>query len=258
LGNRAPRPERLRGLWIRERRDDPGALCRGQGNAADRLESLDILIWGGVATPEAASAFLATGAAGIVFESVHWLTDLVAIDDEHRQRLSSLRLDSTDLVGLDLQVPCRLFQQRQLSGLQGDQGVRELAVRRRDHGGKPPCLRKPDTGQGPPPLASHFSQDEVIPLGVEATFAASFVERFGVGTEEAVQAFMDEIRRACGLAEMKKDAWLDSPVAKEMGTLYPLSRGHVLDHRGPGVCRHGCGCRGPAHHRPWPDGRGGP
>jgi len=71
--------------------------------------SLDILIWGGVATPEAAAAFLATGAAGIVFESVHWLTDLVAIDDEQRHRLLNLRLDSTDLVGLALQVPCRLF-----------------------------------------------------------------------------------------------------------------------------------------------------
>ena len=71
--------------------------------------SLDILIWGGVATPEAAAAFLATGAAGIVFESLHWLTDLVAIDDQQRQRLARLRLDATDLVGLDLQVPCRLF-----------------------------------------------------------------------------------------------------------------------------------------------------
>ena len=70
---------------------------------------VDILIWGGVSTPEAAAAFLSTGAAGIVFESVHWLTNLVAIDDVQRQRISSLRMDATDLVGLDLQVPCRLF-----------------------------------------------------------------------------------------------------------------------------------------------------
>jgi len=72
-------------------------------------KSFDILIWGGVATPEAAAAFLSTGARGIVFESVHWLTDKVAIDDVQRQRLARLRLDSTDLVGLDLLVPCRLF-----------------------------------------------------------------------------------------------------------------------------------------------------
>src|SRR4030067_3543577 len=70
---------------------------------------LDILIWGGVSTSEAAAAFLSTGATGIVFESVHWLTDLIAVDDVQRQRLSKLRLDSTDLVGLDLRVPCRFF-----------------------------------------------------------------------------------------------------------------------------------------------------
>ena len=72
-------------------------------------KSLDILVWGGVFTPEAAAAFLSTGASGIVFESVHWLTDLVAIDDVQRQRLSRLRLDSTELIGVNLQVPCRLF-----------------------------------------------------------------------------------------------------------------------------------------------------
>ena len=69
------------------------------------LKNIDILIWGGVSTPEAAAAFLSTGAAGIVFESVHWLTDMVAIDDVQRQRLANIRLDSTDLVGLDLLVP---------------------------------------------------------------------------------------------------------------------------------------------------------
>jgi NAD(P)H-dependent flavin oxidoreductase YrpB (nitropropane dioxygenase family) len=72
-------------------------------------KSVDILIWGSIATPEAASAFLSTGATGIVFESVHWLTDMVAVDDLQRRRLANLRMDSTDLVGLDLQVPCRLF-----------------------------------------------------------------------------------------------------------------------------------------------------
>ena len=119
-------------------------------------KSLDILIWGGVSTPEAAAAFLSTGAAGIVFESVHWLTDLVALDDLQRQRLSKLRLDSTDLVGLDLQVPCRLFNKGNSHRVQGDQGVRELAVRSRDHGGKPPFLRKPGECQGPPPSGEPF------------------------------------------------------------------------------------------------------
>jgi len=70
---------------------------------------LDFLIWGGVSTPEAAAAFLSTGKPGSFLKSLHWLTDMVAIDAFQRQRLSTFRLDSTDLVGLDLHVPCRLF-----------------------------------------------------------------------------------------------------------------------------------------------------
>ncbi len=33
------------------------------------------------------------------------------------------------------------------------------------------------------------------------------------------------LRLACGLAEMKKAAWVDNPVAQEMGTLYPFIQG---------------------------------
>src|SRR5208283_4080078 len=51
-------------------------------------EPPDILIWGGISTPEAAAAFLVTGATGIIFESVHWLTDIVAIDDFQRRQIS--------------------------------------------------------------------------------------------------------------------------------------------------------------------------
>jgi len=57
----------------------PGSLFGGQGMLRSPSKPLDILIWGGVSTPEAAAAFLSTGAAGIVFECVHWLTDLVAL-----------------------------------------------------------------------------------------------------------------------------------------------------------------------------------
>src|SRR4030066_1215487 len=43
--------------------------------------SPDILIWGGVFTPEAAEAFLSAGAAGIVFESAHgWWCMGVVVD----------------------------------------------------------------------------------------------------------------------------------------------------------------------------------
>jgi NAD(P)H-dependent flavin oxidoreductase YrpB (nitropropane dioxygenase family) len=75
------------------------------------------------------------------------------------------------------------------------------------------------------PLASHFSPDEVIPLGVETAFAASFAERYGTGTEKAVQSFMEETQRLCRLAEGKKDFFVNSPLAAEMGTRYPFIQG---------------------------------
>jgi malonyl CoA-acyl carrier protein transacylase len=186
---------------------------------------LDILIWGGVSTPEAAAAFLSTGAAGVVFESVHWLTDLVAIDDVQRQRLSNLRLDSTDLVGLDLQVPCRLFNKgnsrafKEIKTLEDSLYGAEITEESRRSFVSQVHAR---TLQ---PLESHFNQDEIIPVAVETAFARSFVERFGAGTEEAVKAFMGEIRNLCHLAEAKKDCFLDSPVAGEMGTKYPFIQG---------------------------------
>ena len=143
-------------------------------------KSPDIVIWGGISTPEAAAAFLSTGTAGIVFESIHWLTNLVSIDHLKRQRLAKLRLDSTNLVGLDVQVPYRLFNkgnsfavmeiktfEDSLCGAEITEESRRSFVtyvyERALH-----------------PLESSFSQDEVIPLGVEAASAASFVKRSGL------------------------------------------------------------------------------
>ena len=185
----------------------------------------DILIWGGVWTPEAAAAFLSTGAAGIVFESVHWLTDLVAIDNPQRQQLAKIRTDSTSLVGLDIQVPCRLFNKGNSVAFQEIKTFEDSLCktditeesRRRfvDH----------VNSLSRQPLESQFTKDEVIPLGVEAAFAASFAERFGAGTEKAVNAFIEEIRNVCRSAEVKKDGFLDSPSAKELGTKYPFIQG---------------------------------
>jgi len=188
-------------------------------------EAPDILVWGGVSTPEAAAALLSTGATGIVFESVHWLTDLVAVDDLQRRRLSNLRLDSTDLVGLDLRAPCRLFNKgnsiafKEIKKFESSLCGAEITEEsRRSFAGRV------STG-ALHPLDSHFAPDEVIPLGVETAFAASFAGRFGTGTEKAVKSFMDEIRSLCLLAEVKKNRFLDSSVAGEMGVKYPFIQG---------------------------------
>ena len=185
----------------------------------------DILIWGSISTPEAAAAFLSTGAAGIVFESLHWLTDLVAADDPQRLRLSNLRLDSTDLVGLDLQIPCRLFNKGNSTAFKEIKrfenalsGARVTDESRRSFENRL-CIGARH------PLESCFGQDEIIPLGVEAAFAANFAERFGTGTEAALSSFMGEICSLCRQAAVKKDCYLNSPVAAEMGTQYPFIQG---------------------------------
>src|ERR1035437_2087727 len=185
-------------------------------------QSLDVLIWGGVWTPEAAAAFLSTGATGIVFESVHWLTDLVAIDDLQRQQLANLRMDSTALAGLDLKVPCRLFNKgnslafKKIKSLEDSLCAAEITDESRR------SFVSEVLAKALQPLESHFTRGEVIPLGVEAAFAASFAERFGTGTETAVKIFMEEIRNLCRSAEAKKDCFLDSQVAREMGIKYPF------------------------------------
>jgi malonyl CoA-acyl carrier protein transacylase len=185
----------------------------------------DILIWGGVFIPEAAAAFLSIGAAGIIFESVHWLTDGIAVDDSQRERLCRIRPDATDLVGLDVQVPCRLFNKG------NSLAFKEIKAYEDSLSGKPimeetrfSFVNRVNAGTVHP-LKSLFSREEIIPLGVETAFAEAFFNRFGAGTGEAVKAFMDEIHHLCGLAEKKKNCFSDSPVAKEMGTRYPFIQG---------------------------------
>ena len=187
--------------------------------------SREILIWGGVSTPEAAAALLSTGATGLVFESIHWLTDLVDVDDAQRCRISNLRLDSTDLVGLDLQTPCRLFNKgnsvalREIKRFESSLCMATVTEESRR------SFADRVIAGAIHPLESHFTPGDVTPLGVEAAFAVSFAERFGTKTEMAVKSFMDEIRSLCRLAEVKKHHFLDSPVAGEMGVKYPFIQG---------------------------------
>jgi len=187
--------------------------------------AVDIVIWGGVSTPEAAAAFLVSGAQGIVFESVHWLTDLVAVDDDQRRRIANLRIDSTELIGLDVQVPCRLFNKGNSVAFkeikQYESGLCEAELTEQ-------CRRffaERVIAGAIQPLASRFTPEDIIPLGVETAFAAVFADRFGAGTDEAVTSFLKEIRNCCRLAEANKHCFANSPVARAMGTRYPFIQG---------------------------------
>ena len=193
---------------------------------ARKLEiSPGLYIWGGLATAHAAAAFLATGAKGIVFESLHWLTDAVYLNGGLPDRISKLHPDHTELVGLNLQVPCRLFNKgnsnavKRLQRFSGSLCGAEVRIEQRrffaDH----------ITANSTQPLESSFGRYELIPLGVEAGFSSSFVQVYGCNTLEALEKFRDEIEARAKDAEQKEFCFVDSPVAREMGTQYPFIQG---------------------------------
>lgn len=187
--------------------------------------SRSLYVWGGLGNPEAAAAFLAAGAAGIVFESLHWLTDLVATSDELRGKIAKLRPQHTELTGLNLQVPCRLFNKgnsravkelREFAGSLCGAEIRD--EQRRFFAGK-------IVQEAVQPLVSTFGREELIPVGVEAAFAQSFVSRFGAGTEAAVDRFLAEVEALCAASPDKARAFAESETAGELGTRYPFVQG---------------------------------
>lgn len=185
----------------------------------------NVFIWGGIAFPDVAAAFLACGAKGIVFESLHWLTDLTNLNDETRKRIANLRPDHTELTGNGLGVPIRFFNKgnsksvkelRDFAGsLCGDEIRDEQRFFFANH-----ILDKLVR-----PLDSSFGKDELIPIGVEATFASSFVRRYGNSTEAAISGFINDIDKILESATKRSSIFANSPTAKEMGTTYPFIQG---------------------------------
>lgn len=190
-----------------------------------KQKSSKILIWGGIGTPEAAAAFLSAGVKGIVFESVHWLTSHIGIDAAVRDKISKLQPYHSELVGLDLQVPCRLFNKgnskavkhlKQSAGSVCGDGAKEEQQR---------FFYEHIQNESVHPLESTFKRDEVIPLGLDTGFASSFVDRFGSDITQAIERFKEEIEIRCNGAEKIQMSIADSPVAREMGTEFPFIQG---------------------------------
>ncbi len=184
-----------------------------------------LIIWGGIFTPEAAAAFLCSGSVGIVFESFHWLTDMVSVGEDLRQRLAKLRPEHTTLTGLGLNLPVRIFDKG------NSKAVKELI----SHSGtllngkvtdrKRHSFARYFTETAVHALSSGLRNNELIPLGPEAAFAKSFTERFGRSTEKAISSFIREVSRVCFEAEMLKNRFLDSKMAEKMSTAYPIIQG---------------------------------
>jgi acyl transferase domain-containing protein/NAD(P)H-dependent flavin oxidoreductase YrpB (nitropropane dioxygenase family)/NAD(P)-dependent dehydrogenase (short-subunit alcohol dehydrogenase family)/acyl carrier protein len=184
-----------------------------------------LVIWGGVGTPEAAAAFFAAGALGVVMESVHWLTDLVTADPDLKARLAKVTLEHTTLVGGPLGVPCRLYDKgnslavRELRALANKLlGEDDQEAARRQFAAKV-------MEQGISALESTLGRQELIFLGPEAAFAHTFAKRFGPSTQKALRGFAAEVDRLLGEGDAVKHGFEKSPAARDLGTTYPFIQG---------------------------------
>jgi len=185
-----------------------------------------LIIWGGVATPQAAAAFLCTGAQGIVFECLHWQTDLVSAERNRKELLSRLRPEHTVLAGHNLGIPCRFFDKGNSLAVKalkqyGDalsKGEVQDGVRRAF------ALKVKETAVEA--LESDLSRNDLVFLGPEAAFAEAFAERFGRSTHQALKAFRREVIRLCREeAPRKAEGSAGNSAAQAMGTSYPFIQG---------------------------------
>ena len=186
---------------------------------------MDVVIWGGVATPEAAAAFLATGAAGIVFESLHWQTDLVGTDDKVRKQIAKLRPEHTSIVGRSLGVCCRLFDKGNFPAVKALEDYARSLSDGPITADQRQAFAQRVAAAAVPALESNLDRRQLIPLGPEAAFAQAFSERFGAGSTAAIQGFQAEVARLLGNLKETARRFLDSPAARELGTTYPFIQG---------------------------------
>jgi malonyl CoA-acyl carrier protein transacylase len=168
---------------------------------------------------------LASGAKGIVFESLHWQTDLVEIDARLRKQIAKVRPEHTRMVGGTLGVFCRLFDKGNFPAVKKlEDYARSLsdgpitAAKRR-------AFAQHVADAAVPALSSDLDRGQLIPLGPEAAFAQTFVERFGAGSAEAIQGFQAEVARLLRNVKDIARRFIDSPAARELGTTYPFIQG---------------------------------
>ncbi|MBI4859594.1 MAG: SDR family NAD(P)-dependent oxidoreductase [Candidatus Riflebacteria bacterium] len=185
----------------------------------------ELLVWGGVALSEAVAAFLVTGARAVVFESVHWLTDLVAPSDAAQHILASLRPDCTRTVGGCLGLSCRVFDRGNSPAVRDlEKAARELAS-----GEVGPAARQAFVDRvgatARPALSGDPGRQHAALLGTEALFATGFAERFGRSTRDALLAFSAAVRSCCAAAEATVDRFFHGPGARELGTALPFIQG---------------------------------
>ena len=178
----------------------------------------ELHVWGGVASPEAAAAFLSSGATSIVFESLHWLTEQVGLPETTQKKIGKIQVDHTRVLGLSTSYSYRLFDK-------GNSTAAQTAATKADATEDREAALQYLRSHAVNPLSGRFDRREIIPVGVEAAFAASFVRRFGRDFIEAVKIFRAAVEHLISLRQEIAGKFADSPTAREWGTRYPFVQG---------------------------------
>ncbi|MDQ1239380.1 MAG: hypothetical protein QG577_1566, partial [Thermodesulfobacteriota bacterium] len=184
-----------------------------------------VYLWGGIGTPEAAAAVLGFGVSGIVFESLHWLTDLTNLDVELGKKIMKLRPDYTEILGSNLQVSVRLFNKGNSKAVRDLKAVGQGLCSREVSEEKRRQFIHEVSCRLVQPLESNLSTDQIIPLGIEASFCGSFVKQFGQGTGDAIKGFVNAAYQCLHNALEKPDRLKNSPAIAELGTRYAVVQG---------------------------------
>ena len=177
-------------------------------------------VWGGIATPEGAAAFLATGASFVVVEHLHWLTSEVLLPEETQQRLRSLKLDSSSVITAGVGVQWRFFDKGNSKAVRN---LKNLLAQRDQEGAQPGTVALSlDVSNL---SVSSLSSNELTPLGIDAAFAATFVERFGMDTCAALAGFTAKALECWGNAPDVYQDFLNGQIVSDFGVRFPIIQG---------------------------------
>ena len=184
-------------------------------------QALPLGLWGGIATPEAAAAFLATGASFVIVEHAHWLTESLGLDPTVADRLRGLKQESSSVVDASPGLQWRFFDKgnsqavRELRKLTAVTGAGMLQAEAAQ------IVRVQARGLA----ASSLSATELTCLGVDAAFAAGFVERFGAQLGPALERFAEQTLALWAQAPQTFRKFLEGPASGELGVRFPFIQG---------------------------------
>lgn len=190
----------------------------------DTPERPRLHIWGGVWSPEGTAAFLACGAGGIVFESLHWFTDLVSLHPETRPHLAALRFDHTTVVEA-AGIGVRIFDKGTGKACRRILRIHDDLIRILDGPNVPGLFVQQVSDDAQSALESRFDNASIVFLGPEAAAAKRFAERFGEKADRAVRRFSEEIDRLIEKADRDRAPYIQSEAARELKVKYPVIQG---------------------------------